>query len=609
MSVQAAIYDAAHSDVILDVGETAEQCVISTNLRGFAEAQIAICEPSLDEQLRLAARAAMPHFAANDGAAVAYEGRVEDPPIGGDALGLRAFGYARAFDDLPYTAVWSTTNTSQWRPIRSNERGDTVPDRWRFDTNNRLYMAAEKNSSQSTTTTAFLLFQSPDDGSKDIIGIDFSFDMTLPSATWRLQLIPLTTGFSAGAALFTLNGTGANQLGARHLTFAATPWIAFQVQYNAAAAVFAGETGTAYAAITYVRLVTATTNRVNTTLTANRAAGVGVTATVGSTTGMYVGQKLVVRDVGSAAGEIVVVDSITSSTQFVATFQNAYLATATVQAQQIYADEIVKNMVSVVAAANPTQLSAATGLISSPGLDLTDEIYEDARMSDVLDRLAAYGDLIFRLWNWSVAKERTLVFESRAARAYTWYVNVSAETIRIERSADDAANSVYAVYQEANGRTLRSAIASSAASIARYGVTRRIAVPAQTTLAVQANTIRDVTLNEQKAPQPRISITVDRLYDASGNEVPIWCADAGRGDTIVIRNLSPILPGDTDQIRRFRLGRTSVDLLAGTVTLESEEPVSTLDAVLAGERRQAARLVAGSLKTVKVRRALHAGDF
>lgn len=573
MSARAALYAAAHGALVLDATRRLTSCTTATGMRGFVESQLTLQDSNLDEQLRIAAQSSMAVLTVGEGQGADYSGRLEDVPIGGSQLQLRAFGAARAMDDIPYTAMWSDTQTGVWRPIQDSERGDALPDRFQFNTTNRLYMAPIKNSSLSSTTCAFLLYQTPDRGSKDIIGIDFSFDMTLASASWRLQLIPLTTGFSAGAAIFTLAGTGANQTGARHLTFTATPWIAFQLQFNAAAAVFAGETGSTFVEIANLRLVTSTTNRVNTTLTANRAAGAGVTATVGSTTGMYVGQKLVVRDVGSAAGEVVTVTSITSSTQFVATFVGSYLTTATVQAQQVYPDEIVSHCVSQVNAVNTnTQMVAPTNRIQTGDIDCYTEVFEDARMSGVLDAMVSYGDTNKNHWNWWVDRERCLVFERRGLNGYTFYVDVSPDQLDIIRSTADMIDSAYATYQEGSGRTLRTTTTTDAPAVARYGLTRRAAVPAQTTSSVQAGLIRDTFLQDSKTPQPKIRITVDRLYDAGGNDVPLSAPNAGRGDTIVIRNLSPILPGDASQLRSFRLGYSSYDWLAGTLTLESENP-------------------------------------
>jgi hypothetical protein len=61
----------------------------------------------------------------------------------------------------------------------------------------------------------------------------------------------------------------------------------------------AQETGVFATIITNHRVVSSSANRVNTTLTAARAASANVTATVGSTARMYVGMQLVMNSAGN----------------------------------------------------------------------------------------------------------------------------------------------------------------------------------------------------------------------------------------------------------------------------------------------------------------------
>lgn len=579
------IYTAAPSsggDLILDATPFVTSASMSTDAHGD-EALVFSILRNLAQSFSLYNQVRVPYVGVFDGANLIWEGRIEDPALSagrsGSGYSAQALGFWRALMDTRYTGMWSDTRVSVWRPIRDNERGDTQPDRWASDTNNRLYMAPLKNDSQSSTTGLYLLYQTPDDSARDIIGIDFSFEMTLPSASWRLQLIPITTTFSAGAALFTLAGTGAAQAGARHLTFAATPWIAFQLQFNAAAAVFAAETGTAFAKITNLRLVTTTTNRVNTTLTANRAAGAGVTATVGSTDRMYVGQKLIVRDVGSAAGEVVTVTSITSSTQFVATFAANYLATATVQAQVVYGDEIISSLVSTVAALNSTQLSSSTTNIQSPALDMMDESYEDLKPADIIDYLASRGDsqTTPRMWEAGIGHGQIAYFRPRLSASREWFVDVT--SLELARTLDILTNSSYALYEDAADRPLRTPIASDSQSVTHLGLTRRAPAPASTTSATQAAVQRDTLIANSKNPRPRASVQFEAVYDASGGRYPLYMVRAG--DTLTVRNVPPSVSSSYDLIRTFRVTHTNYSLLTRTLEIEPEIAPPTLASQIA----------------------------
>lgn len=575
-SAQYAIYSALSSTLLADYSHRVQGLTFASNNRGWAECS-GFVPMGLDEAFSLYDHAGLLSVVITDSASgTVYAGRLEDVAITGDGVTLTALGYGRSLSDAPSTALWSATGVGDWRPIRDSERGDAQPDRYTFDTNNRLYMAPQKNSSLGTTTCAYLLFQCPDDSTRDLIGIDFAFEMLLPSATWRVQLLPITTGFSAGAAIFTLNGTGALQTGARHLTFSATPWIAFQLQFNAAAAVFVGESGSAYAKILGVRLITTTANRVNTTLTIARTAGAGVTATVGSTARMYVGQTLIVRDSGSALGERVVVASIPSATTFTATFVANYAIGATVQAHVVYADEIARDLIAVSSTLNAGQLSSATTLVASPGLDLLNERYEDRLPSDILDYLASIGDAALNGWEWGVRDAQQLYFRAKNAQR-TWYIDVS--DLDIQRTLDQLANSVYAVYSDTNNRAQRTAATADSASVARYGLTRRTALAVSSTSATQAASQQAAALADGREPKPRSSVTISQVFDAGGSRWPLWAVAAG--DTVVIRNLSPSLSLTIDRIRSFRLARVAYQFDTDTLLLEPELPRPTLEALLA----------------------------
>ena len=129
--------------------------------------------------------------------------------------------------------------------------------------------------------------------------------------------------------------------GSRNLLFTADDRLVWVVYNNTGApAVVATETDAAYIKITNLRVVGSAANRINTTFTVNRAAGVAVTATVGSTARMYVGQRLFISNVAGTVSESVIVLTVPTGTTFTATFVNAYVIGDTVQAHVVYADEV-----------------------------------------------------------------------------------------------------------------------------------------------------------------------------------------------------------------------------------------------------------------------------
>lgn len=576
--------------LLLDCTPFTTGCSFTTNEHGFDGLQADI-DQALMEAFRLYDQPGLLYVGLTAYGQVVWEGRLEDPALrsgqGSSGLTVQALGFWRALSDTPATALFSITNTSSFRPMLQTEVSTSRPDRFTMDTNNRLYIAPQKNATLGTTGSSkfgSLCYLSPDDGARGIIAVQFDFELTTPAANWRGLFRTRDASFTGIANVWILASAGAGTLtGSIFATFASAQIVDFSMDFNAADAVFAGETGSAYLKITNCRLATLTTNAVNTTLTVARTNGSPVTCTVGSTARMYVGQRLVINS-GGANSESVVVISIPSTTTFTANVVNApgggYPIATTVQGLVVYADEIAGYLaIGIAAALNPAQLSSSASQIGSPSLDLTDEVYEDATIGDVLTDLVALGDNRSppRQWEVGVWEDRVLFFRPQLSVSRAWYVD--ATDLQIARTLADLANSVYVVYNDANGRALRTVPTSNSASITRYGVTRRTAISADTTSATQAGVQQVAALQDSKDPRPRASITFDAVYDAGGARYPLWLVRSG--DTMTIRNLPPNLSTTVDRIRTFRITHTSYDAFADTLAVEPEAPPRTLEVMLA----------------------------
>lgn len=249
----------------------------------------------------------------------------------------------------------------------------------------------------------------------------------------------------------------------------------------------------------------------------------------------------------------------------------------TTQAAPVGADAIARDLVSAATTLNSGVLSAVTGRIQAPGLDLFHQVYQDADMGAVLDQLAALGDTSQRQWRAWVGADRVLVLEPWGASGRTWYVDVT--DLQVQRTLETLANSVYAVYQDASNRTLRTAVSANAQSVSRYGLTRRQALQATTTSATEAAYERDTQLAGTLAPPARAGISFDRIFTAGGARVPLWAVAAG--DTFILRNLAPSLSTDVDKIRVIRIGRAVWDVVANTLSVEPQVPLPLLQVLLA----------------------------
>lgn len=251
----------------------------------------------------------------------------------------------------------------------------------------------------------------------------------------------------------------------------------------------------------------------------------------------------------------------------------------TTSSASVYASEIAAALATYLNGLNSSQIQAVSALIESPGLDLRDEVYEDAWPTDILTRLARLGDNQSppRIWEWGVWENRILHLRPRGSAGRTWYVDVLPE--EIQRTIDLLRNSAYSLYQDENGRKLRTAAASSADSRARYQVTRQEMVSASTTSGAQAGVQRDAFLADHANPIPRVGIDVRALYDSAGVCWPQWAARSG--DLVVIRNLPVGLSTEIDRIRSFRVAETLFTVDTGRVQLTPEAPLPRLETLLA----------------------------
>lgn len=583
MPLQLAITSAPDSgEFLLDATPFVTSCTSSTNEHG-PEAINATIRRSLYDAFRIYNAPGMPHVALSDGGGSVNVGRLEEPGLSvgsKNELTINALGYWRALSDIPYTAFWSSASVEEWREIINNDIATAKPEKYEFNIEKRLFIAPKKGEAYGTGLSGSqggLTFAPPNGASKTILGLQYTYKWQAPTG-WNAQLVVGNNDFSGPITAWSLNGNGALQQGALHFAFGSSvARIWFRIDYSVASANYIGETGDAYLEITNLRVISSHTNRVNTALTAGRTAGTNVTASVGSTTGMYVGQQLVMNSGG--VSEIVTVLSIGSSTQFNATFVNNYGGGAAVQGHRIVADEIIRDLVSTVSAVNPTQLQSTTALVQSPGRDLVDVVYEDAAMTDIATDLAKQGDTTNTAYEVGVDVNRRMYFRPRGSQARTWYIDI--DDMSLSRSLDGMYNSLYAKYQNASGDTVRGTVSTDASSVQRYGITRRRAIDVQTSDTTYATNVRNAALVDDALVEPRAGYTVSRVFGAGGAPVPLYHVQAC--DYVTIRNLPPAVLNTLDTIRTFRITRTEYDPIAGALTIEPEAPLPTLDALVGGK--------------------------
>lgn len=562
----------------------ATRATISTNSQGDERCDVQFPAP-LADQFRFRDRAGLPYLVASAWGQRIFTGRVEDPTLTDQGLGLAALGGARALTDIPYTALWSTASYDGWRTAINADPGQVgsiAEERYETDTQNRIFISPEKGANYTLTDQGRMIWFMPSNGLLGALGVQFDARWNLPT-NWQVNLYRYSAAGAFLGTVWTAGGTGALATQSVWATFATTDILVFAVLWNGGGTTtYAAETGAGYLEITNLRVVSATVSAVSTVTTATRTNGVGVTITVATTARMYVGQRLFLAGGGNT--ESLLITSITSATQFVATVANApggagYPVGTGVFAHVIYANEVVAHLATTINGINSGQLSSSSALIQSPARDLIEAQWLDAAGDGVLNDLIERGDANSppRRWRWYVDSSQRLGFADPSSISRTWYVDVT--SLEALQSIESLINSAYATYEAPDGMTTRTAVSADAQSVLRFGVTRRAAVSAQATNAAQAEAKRDTAIADGKNPPGRATITFDAVYDARGASYPPWLVRGG--DVFVIRNLPPaVLGGIVDRIRSFRLARTEYDVLTKVLTVEPEEPQIGLSAVL-----------------------------
>lgn len=234
---------------------------------------------------------------------------------------------------------------------------------------------------------------------------------------------------------------------------------------------------------------------------------------------------------------------------------------------------IVQHIRDVVNTVNPAALSTTNRLMAETNLDLLNAIWEDALASDVLDQLAALGDSTGQKYEWGITIDQELYFRPVGSAARQWAID--AADLEVEQGLDSLYNATYATYEDANGRTLRTAANTDTASVRRYGLTRQNTIEAKTASAATAATIAATATTATSTPIPKAKVQVRRFSTITG--AIARPEEARAGDTVTIRNLPPSASVLLDRIRTFTIAQTRFDLDTGAVEIIPESPTPDLE--------------------------------
>lgn len=495
----------------------------------------------------------------------------------GGIIAFECLNLIACFDDDEACVQWSTMDDANWIPVGKERVSNRAEELHEFGSEYpAIYPKKNEKFSVSFIGTKAIQVPSGATLKQRIMQCDFEFRAPT-NWTGVIQRSDASFGFIARILTITGSGAGAGTVvtGALCESFSDTDIISMDMWYDAALALYAGETGDLYFRIKNWRVAAASTNMVNTvTITAAITAGANKTVTPASMANIYVGQRLVFESTTSASGavnsESVVVKSKTATT-FVADFAKNHAIGSTVKGIVITDKEIIEHALANVRTLNPScGLSAAKTLIVNSGEDQEERTWINESYRKMLDDLAVDTDYVY-----GVDREGRVFYRPRGTWARAW---ASRRTrITMKRPLDKLYNSVRAAYQSAKGVLIQTAYSVSSVSTLLYGITRRKTVKVDTTNGTLAGNARTFALNDTKNRNAQIDVQPLRLTDMSGGVYPL--DEIEPGDTITITDLPASF--SEANLRKFVVSEQSIDASAGYGSITPQEPIPTIEHYLA----------------------------
>lgn len=250
----------------------------------------------------------------------------------------------------------------------------------------------------------------------------------------------------------------------------------------------------------------------------------------------------------------------------------------------IEAQDIIADALSFLDSVNEGQIPDNAALVQSPNVDLDQAVYHDVKLSALVTSLADKGDdqSPSRVWETGIHTQSGLLyFRPLGDESRIWAVD--AEDLTLQRSTNDAHNSHYGLYKDAEGRIKRTETADNGTGQARYGLVRRRAVPIDTTSNSTAAIARDAAQAYESSPAPRATgLSFSRLMTTDRADAELW--ELQQGDRIEIQNLPVELLLDPDEVAIFRVARVEYMPLSGDggrLVVHPESLAPTIEAILA----------------------------
>jgi hypothetical protein len=256
------LFQSRTGPLLADWSAQARDITIETTPRGYGACEALIPLPKRQAR-QWYGQLDGAHLVVRERGQTVYEGRVEIPETTPEGLRLTAFGYSRAYSDVPVTDMWSTISVAEWAAVTADSFARCAPDLYEMDTDNRLFIGLQKNSvyrtGLNTIDVGAMTYTISGLVGPLIRRFAASYAVLLPT-NWRMQVDAYNAGFVSGVSVFSIVATGALQTGSFDVTAIGDRTILIMSVYNNTGVnvTYAGENSTSYARLTDIRIASST---------------------------------------------------------------------------------------------------------------------------------------------------------------------------------------------------------------------------------------------------------------------------------------------------------------------------------------------------------------
>jgi hypothetical protein len=253
------LYESPTGTLLLDLAARGSGHRFSTGRHGFHTYTCTVPRGLIDS-FYLYDRPGLPHVAITWQGAIVWEGRVEDVSIVDGGVKLTALGYWRALSDVPYSALWSTTDLAAWRPVTVDDLASRAPEMFSMDNNGRLFIGLEKNAVYPAVGSAKVgewTYAIPHGSARQIVKFSCDYELLAANTIFRFRISGADEDFGNLTFPSDITSTGVLQTGSLNLTITAADRLLVSLfNVTAGASTYSGETGANYLKLTNIRIKT-----------------------------------------------------------------------------------------------------------------------------------------------------------------------------------------------------------------------------------------------------------------------------------------------------------------------------------------------------------------